>query len=158
MICANFSFSWNSNSATASKSTDRSVNVLRRYFLNAFSAAVNRLSISVSSNGENSFSFSPIAGLIDAIAIELTKRACSIEQRWKALSSPRWQVDAALPPNFILRLQRRASSRRGEPIPPTVAGLLESERDRANQRSIGQPGPGERLESRPPRWSRDHLD
>src|SRR5438105_916102 len=69
MICAYFSFSWNSNSAVASKSTDRSVNVLRRFFLNAFSARLSRFSTSASSKGVNSFSFSPVAGLIDAIAI-----------------------------------------------------------------------------------------
>jgi len=69
MISANFFFSWNSNSAVASKNTERSVKVVRRYLLNAFSARASRFSISASSKGENSCSFSPVAGLMDAIAI-----------------------------------------------------------------------------------------
>src|SRR5262249_38432071 len=69
MISANVCFSWNNNSDTACNNSARSVKVARRYLLNALSARLNRFSISASSKGENSFSFSPVAGLIEAIAI-----------------------------------------------------------------------------------------
>src|SRR5215469_4950295 len=45
------------------------MNVVLRYFSNALSARPSRFSISASSNAENSFSFSPVAGLIEAISI-----------------------------------------------------------------------------------------
>jgi hypothetical protein len=68
---------------------ERSLNEVRRYFLNASWACFRRFSISPSSNGENSFSFSPVAGLIEAIAIYLTKRADGNEQSWNVLSLTR---------------------------------------------------------------------
>src|SRR5207302_9545133 len=48
-------------------------NVVRRYLLDSFSARLKRFSISASPKGENSFSFSPVAGFIDAIGITLIK-------------------------------------------------------------------------------------
>src|SRR4029077_12066897 len=78
MISANVCFSWNSNSDTACNNSPRSVKVVRRYLLNAFSARLNRFSISASSKGENSFSFSPVAGLMEASAIQLNKHVPSI--------------------------------------------------------------------------------
>src|SRR5437667_12198919 len=117
MISANFFFSWNSNSVTACNIWERSVNVVRRYFLNAFSARLNRFSISASSKGEKSFSFSPVAGLIDAIGIFLTKLGYENEQRWNALSSRRWVMAAALPPDLLIcALDDRLTSSSEKPI------------------------------------------
>src|SRR5262245_66222433 len=78
MISANLCFSCNSNSDAACNRSERAVNLVRRYFLNAFSARLNRFSISASLNEENSFSFWPVAGLIDAIGISLSYIAIAI--------------------------------------------------------------------------------
>src|SRR5213078_1056128 len=72
MISASLSFSSNNSSAVASKSSERWLNAVRRYFLDAFSAPFSRFSISASSNGANCFTFSPVAGLIEAIAISIS--------------------------------------------------------------------------------------
>src|SRR5262249_20800384 len=64
-------------------------------FLDASSARASLFSISASSKGENSFSFSPVVGLIEAIAMFLSKRGRANEQRWNALSSTRWHINAA---------------------------------------------------------------
>jgi hypothetical protein len=38
---------------------------------------------------------------MDAIGIQLLNGSCGNEQRWNALSSTRWQMNAALLPNFL---------------------------------------------------------
>src|ERR1051325_10900891 len=78
MISAKPFVSWKSKSDSPCNSSARSVKVVRRKFLNAFSARVKRFSISASSKDENSFSFSPVAGLMEAIAMQFNKRGPSI--------------------------------------------------------------------------------
>src|SRR5438067_11925911 len=78
MISANVCFSWKSNSDTPCNNSARSAKVVRRYLLNACSARLNRFSISASLKGENSFSFSPLAGLMEANGIALSYIAIAI--------------------------------------------------------------------------------
>src|SRR4029453_18294109 len=78
MFSASLSFSCNNNSAVASISSERWLNAVRRYFLDAFSARFSRFSISASLNGANSFTFSPVAGFIEAIAISVPYIAFAI--------------------------------------------------------------------------------
>src|SRR4030095_162521 len=129
MISASLSFSSNSSSAVAAKSSERWLNEVRRYSLDASSARFRRFSISASSKEETSFTFSPVAGLIEAIGICLTKRASENEQRWNALSSTRWQVSAALPPNIRAFGGSILPSSLGQGDPPIFSNLLGSERD-----------------------------
>src|SRR5581483_140322 len=87
MIRASLSFSSNNNSAAPSINSARVVNRVLRYLREASSARFRCVSISASSKAGNSFSFSPVAGLIEPIGICLTKRVGEDEQRGTAIHS-----------------------------------------------------------------------
>src|SRR6266576_2858644 len=137
MISASVCFSWKSNSDTACNNSARSAKVVRRYLPNAFSAWLSRFSISASFKGENSFSFSPVAGLMEASGISLSLyHNCDLIEGRTSVSAAR-----RAPPSTASQT--------------TTAILSESERDRADQNTIARAARGQQRESHPQEWSRD---
>ena len=140
MISASLSFSSNNNSAVAAISSERWLKAVRRYFLDAFSARFRRFSISASSNGENSFSFSPVAGLIEAIGISVPYIAFTTNGGANSVSPA--SQSSALHIDCVI----------------TIAGLWESERGRAHRKTIAQAAPVTPREPLPPRSLRDRSN